>query len=511
MMKKTFQMMFALLAAVLVLASCSKKESVATRLIPENAIVVGRLDVKQTIDKSGLDANSRLLKKLKSAMSDTDMSDEIREKMMDIVLNPNQSGIDFDQPVFFFFTGDNDNMGGFVGTIDNKGKLTDLINQIASESGSDDEVEEEDGVCRVGEMMVYTDDWFFIGDVNDDMIETLKEMAESGEGSMAEDESMAKLCEQPGVFSMLVSGKGLAQVGDRDLRQALQQLPEGLDISDMAAITDLQLNDGEMLFTGMFVPLNDEWQEYMEKTDRYAHEIDDTFTDYVSDKGLALFMNFEMNEFWKNIEKAMTANGMDDPEVKEVAKQIFDSLDGCLALDFSGFNGEKPAVSLFAKTNNDYIVETMSNAMEGDDLTSTGNNTFRLVEYDYDWDAYFNSDATELTRTVSAYLDFGKKDDITYLYYNAQPQELRTVSSTFPTRELKGKGFYARFNAKMLKNLDEDTFGESAVMICNQVANFINYAEAYYEGEGKSLFRIVTNDEDQTPLASLLDMIATFI
>ena len=244
MMKKTFQMMFALLAAVLVLASCSKKESVATRLIPENAIVVGRLDVKQTIDKSGLDANSRLLKKLKSAMSDTDMSEEMREKMMDIVLNPNQSGIDFDQPVFFYFTGNEDNMGGLVGTVDNKGKLTDLINQIASESGSEDEVEEEDGVCRVGEMMVFNDDWFFIGDVNDDMIETLKEMAESGEGSMAEDESMAKLCEQPGVFSMLVSGKGLGQIDDRDVRQALQQLPDGLDINDVAAITDLQLNDG---------------------------------------------------------------------------------------------------------------------------------------------------------------------------------------------------------------------------------------------------------------------------
>ena len=509
MMKKTFQMMFALLAAVLVLASCTKDKSVATRLIPENAVIVGRFDVKQTIDKSGLNPNSRLFKKLKSNLSDADMSEEMREKLIDIVLNPNSSGIDFDQPVFFYFTGQNDNMAGLVGTVTNKGDLIELLNQIAEEN-NDDEVEEEDGIYRAGDTMVFSDDWFFVGDINDDIIETLKDMASTGEGSMAEDEGMQKLCEKTGVLSFLVSGKGLGQIDDRDMRKALQQLPEGLDINDVAAVADLQLNDGEALMESQILAFSTEWQEYIEESESAVNDITDELVEYVSNDGLAVFLNLDTNKLWEKIEQLLEANGMNDAETMNVAQKVFQSMEGSLALDVNGFTGERPNLAVFAKSRDSFIVEALSGMMEGEDLTSTGTNSFRFVEYDYDWDAYFNG-GSELNRIPSAYLDFGSERNITYLYYNQQSQEFGSARNGFPARELKGKGCYARFNFDFFKNIDEDAIGEETSMIMKEVAKLFNYAEAYYEGEGKSVLRIATNDEDKTPLAIILDYIASMI
>ena len=67
-MKKLFSKVLPLLAAVLALASCSKEQA-AIRLIPEDAAIVMSVDVKQSADIMGINAESKAVEKIKNAIN----------------------------------------------------------------------------------------------------------------------------------------------------------------------------------------------------------------------------------------------------------------------------------------------------------------------------------------------------------------------------------------------------------------------------------------------------------
>ena len=507
-MKKTFHLLVMLVAAVLLLASCSKGPSKATRLIPDNSVFVLRVDVKQLVEKSGLDGNSKLVKKLKSGLGDTEMSEEMTEKVVSILLDPSSSGIDFDLPIFFYVTGARNNVAGLVGSVSSKSKLTDLLNQISEEAGESLEIEDEDGVSRIENNFFFTDDWFFIGDANDsDFAETLKEMAESGEGSLCDHEAMEKLCEQNGVMSGLFLGSGLKSINDREVKQALEmmkdQLPNGVNIDDLAAIGDFQLNDGEALLTSEVLALSDELKEWVAEYEDALKDIDTDLMKYVSSEGFAMFVNMDMNYLKKSVENIMKSQRINDPEVKEIVDNVLKSMTGSMALDFSSFTESGPNISGFIGTDDNTIVDLLTGVLGEQDLESRGDGFRAVADYRYDWETD--------ERIPKAYLDFGRKSGITYLCYGEEPNGFQSASHAFSSSDIQGKGLYARFNFNFLKKFDEDMVGDAGAEVMGDLAKMFNYAEMYYEGDGKSVFRITSNDDDKNPLELILDYVAKFI
>jgi len=514
-MKKTFHLMFMLVAAVLLLASCSKGPSKATRLIPENAFVVVRVDVKQLVEKSGLNSDSKLIKKLKSGMGDTEMSEEMTEKIVSILLNPSSSGIDFDQPVFFYFTGNRENMGGLVGCVSSKSKLTDLLNQISDEVGESLEIEEEDGVSRIEDNFFFTDDWFFIGDANgSDFAETLKEMAESGEGSLSDSESMEKLCEQEGVMSLMMLGSGIKSVDDRDVKQALsmlrEQMPDGVELDDLGFIGDFQLMGGEALLTSELLAMSEDAKEWVGKYEDALKDIDSDLMKYVSSDGLSLFVNMDMNYLKKSVEQFMKAQHITDGEAKEMVDNVMSSMTGSFALDISSFTQQGPNVNGFIGTKDNTIVDLLQGALGEQDLQERGDGFRAVADYSYDWDSY-DPTTDDYVRTPKSYVDFGRKSGITYLCYGENPNGFQPASHAVSSGDIRGKGMYVRFNFNFLKKFDEDMVGSEVAGIMKDVAKMFNYCESYYEGNGRSVFRLTTQDDDKNPLELILDYVSKFI
>ncbi len=94
-MKKFFY--FPLLLAVLVLSSCCKTVPNYTKLIPEEADVVIRLDIRQMSKKSGLTGNDKMMKKAEEFIK-SEFTGKVREKMLAIFNDPAEAGLDLRDP-----------------------------------------------------------------------------------------------------------------------------------------------------------------------------------------------------------------------------------------------------------------------------------------------------------------------------------------------------------------------------------------------------------------------------
>ena len=106
-------------------------------------------------------------------------------------------------------------------------------------------------------------------------------------------------------MSGLFLGSGLKSINDREVKQALEmmkdQLPNGVNIDDLAAIGDFQLNDGEALLTSEVLALSDELKEWIAEYEDVLKDIDTDLMKYVSSEGLAMFVNMDMNYLKKSV------------------------------------------------------------------------------------------------------------------------------------------------------------------------------------------------------------------
>lgn len=187
-MKHFYYSCLTLLAAVMVLASCSKEKdgNVCLKLIPEDAAIVMRFDVKQSLEAIGYDKEDELKDQLKDAISENVDDEDLLNMLSEIVDDPSATGLDTSNPMYLYVSANLSNIVGLVGTTADTKKLEAFVNKL-SEKADGDEVEEVDGVkyMEVKEAgIAFTDDWFFIGQAADggkSLAKDLKKLAEADE------------------------------------------------------------------------------------------------------------------------------------------------------------------------------------------------------------------------------------------------------------------------------------------------------------------------------------------
>ena len=516
-MKRLSSIIFQLSMSVvllLLMASCSKNQ--ATKLIPEDAIVVVRLDVAKMQEKAGLkDSKSGLKEWVKEQIENSDISKELSEKVLAIVDDPTASGIDFTEPVYFYFSGDMRSKvdAGLVGAVASKGDLTDLMEALTEEMGGKVEVEEADGgekyVYANGTALIYNGDWFYFGQSNDidETIETLKERAD-GKGSLSGNKAFAQMEEKEGLMQFLFLGSGLEEIleemkTNRNAELAMKNiedmLPDGIKLEDISSLTDFALNDGELLLTCEVPAPSDKMKEQIDKYDELSKDIDKELAQYSSGEMLNLFVNADAMNFFKSI-KPMLKEEMGREEL-DVIESLVKDFDGSLALDLYAFNEEgQPQLSVYAGTKSNkglaFIVQNL-----GEEIDSLDTDEYLIPIKEYDW--------FEETYTVKSHSGLGYKDGMTY-YVSNPDYAFEVPGEEFPAKELKGKGFYARFNFGFFDNLAK-MVGDEEGEIFEKIADTYDYAEAYYEGGGKGVFRITTKDKKTNPVQALFKLIEEYI
>ena len=121
--------------ALVCLSSCSDNDYL--EVIPADARMVASVDFKSMADKCDLEHNQAVMQLLTNFMSDNARSKKEREQVLDIIKNPNQSGIDFTAPMYIFITADR-NFVGLTMRVANEGKIDDLMKMANLKVKEDD-------------------------------------------------------------------------------------------------------------------------------------------------------------------------------------------------------------------------------------------------------------------------------------------------------------------------------------------------------------------------------------
>ena len=155
---------YALLVVLVLLAACSEKNEY-TRVIPQDASVVGSFQVSSLVQKSGLteSVDKATLDKMKKNVTQGLAAEEAKV-LEDILNNPSESGIDFKRPIYFFIQPDGET-SGVVACVQNSDKLHDLVDVLAGQQMCA-QLEEKDGASwtESGKLVLaFTDEALLMG------------------------------------------------------------------------------------------------------------------------------------------------------------------------------------------------------------------------------------------------------------------------------------------------------------------------------------------------------------
>ena len=217
MKKNRLFLMLTMLVAAIVLSSCSKSVPDYAKLIPDDADMVARIDVRQLAAKSGFGKGDGVNSKIKQALKEK-VSEKTQKKILEIMDSPAQAGLDLRDPVMIYVCSSKQEVG-LVGTMWKKDRFTDLLNVLADEVDAGKVQSDGDlSYIKLNDVLVtFNDDWFHIGVCQDGNIKTLaKEIAKRGEsdkGSITGNAAFQRMCKKTGVAQLLVRGQWLNDNG----------------------------------------------------------------------------------------------------------------------------------------------------------------------------------------------------------------------------------------------------------------------------------------------------------
>ena len=521
-MKKLISKVLPLLAAVLALASCSKEQA-AIRLIPEDAAIVMSVDVKQSADIMGINAESKAVEKIKNFVTKNVNDDDLREKLEAAFDNFDETGIDISQPVYFYLAADMENFVGLVGSTQSAKKMSTFIDAFADESGFDT-LSEDDGIYYTnihGLAVIFNDDWFYFGPVTGDIEEQadhLEDMAENGKASILKNEDFVKMQEMEGIAKMLVSGKGIQAGIDllvkgrqgKEIRQLLKGLPG--DLSDIAIIANGVAEGKEFSGTAQVLPHSDEWEKAIKEFDAMLGDVSSELTQYMDASSIVALANVRGDKLYDIIAKAVKAFTKEAPEeMLGDIRNIVTSFDGNIGLSLSSISSKgEPNLFVYLATKDSTLLNTIREGEDSEDMKINADGSFMVTKYDWD----FDDDTYELVKgNAKNYTTYGYQNGYTYIVHNEDSTQMpfSKPAEPFKAGNVKGKGFYFRMSYDFYRSLADYNNGFRHEDVINEmtdrIADFGDYVEMYYEGNGKFTSKGVYKKD----LSEMLDLYVTLL
>lgn len=495
--------------AVLMLASCSKKQG--SCLIPDNALVVARLDMTKMMESTGMKGDDTSTKKeIEKLIKNAGLPKEAREKLLEIIDDPTSSGIDFTEP-FFAYGAATERRGGFegafTGCVASKGELEETIEKLG---GDDDFSLEEYENGDVKYMMIDRDaafifngDWFYVGYANADIDDTIEELLDraDGKGNIEDNEAFKQMCERKGLMQWAFFGSGIEGIPGSE--QIANQLPDGCEWKDLSAIMDFIINKGEIVIETEALLMSDEWKK---QADQYGfNAIEKSQAKYADADGALAIINVDPQKLYKYIMTMAKKYGMrgDDLKKLEDLESIFDILSGkgMVAINSWEEDDDPEVVAYLGTRNSDLVEKIVEDKTTDNDIVNLEPNRY-LLPLDYDFD--YNDSIGDWVMTPSKFMQLGWKDKQTYILINTDDEPFTTPRKSF--NDVKGEGVYIYASGKLLgravssADYDMEKAGQA-------VKDIVDYAEFYMESTTKSVFRIATNKKDKSPIVFIIDYV----
>lgn len=520
-MKHFYYSLLSLLAAVVLLTACSKDKdgSAALKLIPEDAALVIRFDIKQAGEVLGYDKDKESKEELKKAVKSITDSKDLQKKLSEIIDNPSETGISSEHPIFFYVAPNLSNLVGLVGTTADKDKLTDLM-KIISKEGKFGDVEEVDGVSYLSvkdAAIIVADDWFYFGVSKgdaEDMAKDMKKLVDDDKTPIMENKDFQAMMEKKGAIQMLISGKGLdAFVGKaamfggdgKQIKAALKQVLPG-KLTDVSLLADVSYANGVGTGTCELLTYSTEWSNAVKDFDNVLGTITPALCKYLSADAFVMLANVDGNKLMSLIEKAAAKFGADiNSEEFAAIRSVITSLKGDMGVAIEGaINDDMPLGVAYISTKDASVIDLLAaGGEENEDLRKNGENDYTMFSYDYD----YNYETGDFEKTdLKGAINLGFRDGYTYFVFtdSASTQPFATPAKAMNAKNIKGKGFYGYMNSQFFNAIPGDNAMESEIM--KEMASVFDYMEFYYEGNGKITGRSELKDKNTPLLKTYINM-----
>jgi len=462
--------------AVMTMTSCKNTPKYVS-MIPDDAVVVMRYDVKQIAEKSGAEGNDQLKNRLREMLTDTELSAAARDKMAKILDDPAEAGIDLRDPFVAYVSAENNMDGGAVlGTVYDAGKLEELLNTISKEAGTEAVKKEGDMWYYYGKdyILAFNDDVLYAKNIG--YVEEKRAVADmaavlSGEReyAMKDNKFLTQMFDRDGIMQVLVMGDIYNKVPE--MAAAAKSMPEGLNMKDAAYLLDLTIDKGEATVNGEILTASGEWDDFIEKGDKLLKPISGDLLEYVSKNGLAFMLNCDGTKILSFLkENGLMAKA--GKETTDMAEKMLSSIDGNIVIGVGRLNTTGlgiPEFSLYAKTK--------------------------------------DSSISDLFRAFLRKADIGYRDNVTYCLLGAQNEPFKAAQNPFGKDDVKGKLLYYYFNFSMLGDMAGAAKGDEAI-IMNAAKDIFDYGEISYNGGGKAQMRITMRDKDKYPIEAVVEYAA---
>lgn len=524
-MKHFYYSCLTLLAAVMVLASCSNEKdgNVCLKLIPEDAAIVMRFDVKQSLESIGYDKEDELKDQLKDAISENVDDEDLLNMLSEIVDDPSATGLDTSNPMYLYVSANLSNIVGLVGTTADAKKLEAFVNKL-SEMADGDEVEEVDGVkyMEVKQAgIAFTDDWFFIGQAADggkSLAKDLKKLAEADEAPIMQNADFKAMMEKKGQFQMLISGKGTADAINRlaTLQSRAKEMADALEralpgkLEDISLVMDGSFADGMGESTTELLTYSDEWKQAVSDFDDMLGNINAKTAEWASGKGIAVLANIDGEKLFNMIAGMVQKFGADDEETMAILRSYLASVKGNIAFSFEGMANENtPELQAYISTEDASIISATLQ-QGGSDIEMIDSLNFKINNYDWEYNPETGDfEKTNLINSVYAGYDRG----YTYFVMGEDPQPFRHPYETIPANHIQAKGFYFYMNyesiAESLAKVAGQNDRETEMMV--EMCKLYDYADGYYEGNGKCSFRAEMKDKSTPLIRQMAEILERFL
>jgi len=477
MKRLNLNMVLVLLLAAFALASC-QKESKSAQLIPSDALVVMRWDVKQTLQKSKATESNQLKEKLYQKLEENkSVPDGMRAKLKAIIDDPANSGVDFTQPFFLAMSGDvqKNPTFSFIGSLNDAGKLADLLKE-AKDQGI--ELQEKDGIqyIQAGGDAYFAfneDNFIFNGGNKSAGIDAVIALFSNTDNALIESEEFKKMNEAKGFLQFMFRGEAMAKIMESAPKEATANLPEDFTFEGMGALVDLNTEKGKAILDCEIIATNDFWKDYLKQSIGSYEEIDGDAVEYLTKGGFALLAGINGENCAKMMEKySKNFNGLLSEEQFALLLKVMSSIDGDIAVSVTGMTegNPKPVIAAY--------LETKDNSL----LTELQNNGINVNE-------------------LGAKSGFDK--GFSYVTFGVEPF---TESANPVGNEYKDKMLYCSLDVNFLSGaLSSFGFAGQAKAVASVVSSF----ELYYAENNKSSFVANFVDDTKDPLELLFSVIMT--
>jgi len=293
-MKKTnLFLMLSMLFAALILTSCSRKVPDYAKLIPADADVVVRVDVRQLAAKCGFGKDDKMSGKLEKTLTQG-LSEKAQKKVAAVMKSPAQLGLDLRDPVLLYFCRERGEFG-MAGTVYKADRFADFLNVMGEETGSGKVSKTDDlnYITLSDVLFVFNDDWFFVTNQSEDQTPQAQAKAiakryASEKNPWAENEAFRRVCKKGGVMQAYVNGNKLYQTfvelfgeytcyyvdesGEApadEVTTVFDKLndSQGIDVRNMDGVLDISMERAELKLSLEAVPCNDQGRCQVAKID----------------------------------------------------------------------------------------------------------------------------------------------------------------------------------------------------------------------------------------------------